>query len=131
MEEIYTLQNIYALLLSVVIGTGGKIAYDSLTEVISLKKALQAFGLGLFVGFLVDNFLISERWEHYRLIAVPFAAYSATYILRIWHSENKSILIKILDIFLSKLKTNESNNSTNVPSENDSSDIDSDSGTNG
>lgn len=107
MTNFYDTERLFALTISVIVGVSGKLAYDSLKHNITLKNVIRAFGLGFFIGFVLDNLLIILEKECWRFVIVPFGVYSATYILQLWHTDNKGILIQILNFFLGRLTKTE------------------------
>lgn len=108
MENLYTTERLIALLISIVVGTIGKIAYLShKKQRIDFSIIFQTIGLGLFGGFISDNFLVLKHLEGWRFMAVPFCVYSSTYFLTFWEKDYRNILTQILSFFLGKLKTDD------------------------
>ena len=120
MTIFYDTERLFAFTISVIVGVSGKLAYDSLKHKITFTNIIQAFGLGFFIGFVLDNLLAIIGKEGWRFVIVPFGVYSATYLLQLWHTDNKGILIQILNFFLGRLtKTEQENKDKDEPDTNE------------
>lgn len=98
---IYTVDEIIALVTSVLIGTGAYLSFiwKEKKENITVPQTLATFLINIFVTYLFSELLKIWNWGAYRTLILPLSAFSGQYLMD-WFNKR---YIKIFDKSLEKV----------------------------
>ena len=94
----FLLKDYGVLLICVIIGTGGMLAFDSRTRKIDLRRIFSSFFMGLFIGFLAKETVEILGWKRFEVLLMVSTSAIAEYVM-LWFSKR---YMKVFDAVLKK-----------------------------
>ena len=78
----YNLNEIVALIISVLIGTGAYLGFIMIrkNQDISIKLILGILAINLFITYIFSGVLRIFKWGEYRIVILPLVAYGGQYL---------------------------------------------------